>query len=128
MGFIYHPLFREGVILAAIILLAVYCVDKSRQNQRTRNALYNCAYVLYAAATGKAIQIIELVWTTRAWREALGLIIITTAAFGYAKWLKPQRDIPYNKVFYILGWGVIAILFIIQAALLLMVCFRKIEN
>ena len=84
--------------------------------------------MLYAAATGKAIQIIELIWTTRVWREAIGLVLITTAAWGYAKWLKPQHDIPYNKVFHFLGWVVIALLFIIQAALLLMICIRKMGN
>ncbi len=125
MGFIYHPLFRETVILAAIILLAVYCWDKSRQNQRTRNALYNCVYVLYGAAVAKAIQLIEHNCPQGIWRETLALVIIATAAWGYAKWLKPQKDIPYNKVFWLMGWVVLAILLIIQAALLVLMGAKR---
>lgn len=125
MGIIYHPLFREAVILAAIILLAVYCWDKSRQNQRTRNALYNCVYVLYGAAVGKAMQFAEHACTQGVWREALALFLIAAAAWGYAKWLKPQHDIPYNKVFWLLGWAVLAILLIMQAALLVMTAAKR---
>ena len=130
MGFIYHPLFRETVILAAIILLAVYCWDKSRQNQRTRNALYNCIYVLYGAAVGKAIQLMEHISQPGVWGEALKLMLVIAATWGYAKWIKQQNDIPYNKIFWMLGWGVLAILLLMQAALLVIMAANrlKIEN
>ena len=60
MQLFHNPLFRHVVLFLAIVLLMVFCIDKSRQNQRTRNALYNCIYVLYGAAVLKLIQVVDL--------------------------------------------------------------------
>ena len=60
MQILYNPLFRNVVLFLAIVVLMVFCIDKSRQNKRTRNALYNCVYVLFAGAVLKLIQIVDL--------------------------------------------------------------------
>ena len=121
MGFVYHPLFREGVVLAAIILLAVFCIDKSRQNERTRNTLYNCIYVLYGAATAQFVRLLAILIPQSLWREGLAIVVIVLAMVGYGRWLKPQRDIPWNSLFRTIGWGVMAVLLIVQAVALAMV-------
>ena len=84
--------------------------------------------MLYGAALAKAIQLMEHVCPSGVWREAMGLLLVVTAAWGYAKWLKRQDDIPYNKVFHLLGWGVMAIILLMQAALLAMTCIKLIES
>lgn len=118
-------MFRDAVMLAAIIVLGVFCVDKSRQNQRTRNALYNCIYVLYGAALAKAIQFLGHACPLGIASEAVAFVLVIAAAWGYARWFKPQQDIPYNNFFRMLGWSILALLFMIQTGLLLLVCFRR---
>ena len=121
MGFVYHPLFREGVVLAAIILLAVFCIDKSRQNQRTRNALYNCIYVLYAASVVKALQLIDAIrgpWHLLV-NQLVGLVLVAVAVFVYWRWFTRQKDIPYNTIFWNLGW--IILIFVIAFELCFLV-------
>lgn len=125
MGIFHHSLFREAILLAAIILLGVYCIDKSRQNQRTRNTLYNCIYILYGAAVAKTVQMVGYVWQFGMLRETMGLLLTIGATWGYAKWFKPQLDIPYNKWFRMVGWGVMVMLVLVQVCMVLLSCWRR---
>ena len=128
MGIVYNPLFREAVVLAAIILLAVFCVDKSRQNQRTRNALYNCVYVLYVAAAAKSVQFLEHLVGNSFASACGGMCLLVLAAYAYWRWVKPQDDIPFNKVFYGIGWLAMVILLIVQATVLVMMAMRPCQE
>ena len=120
-----NPLFRHVVLFLAITLLMVFCIDKSRQNRRTRNALYNCVYVLYAGAILKLLQIVDLMLPLNfILCQAIGLLLAVVAAVVYWRWLKPQADIPYNKIFYWVGWGVLACTFLMQAAFLCLSIFH----
>ena len=110
MQILYNPLFRNVVLFLAIVVLMVFCIDKSRQNKRTRNALYNCVYVLFAGAVLKLIQIVDLLLPFGFLeRQMMGLAVMVMAVIGYWRFLKPQDDIPFNKVFYWLGWIVLGV-------------------
>ena len=106
---LYNPLFREAMILLAVVVLIVFCFDKSRQNTRTRNALYNCVYPLYGLAVVRAVQLLQHVMGYSLLYVALALGIILGAAFAYWRFFPPQRDIPHNTFFRIVGWAVLAI-------------------
>lgn len=122
MQILYNPLFRNVVLFLAIVLLMVFCIDKSRQNKRTRNALYNCVYVLFAGAVLKLIQIVDLLLPFGLLeRQMMGFAVVAMAVIGYWRFLKPQDDIPYNNVFYWLGWVVLAVSMVLQVAFLAMV-------
>ena len=121
MQLFHNPLFRHVVLFLAIVLLMVFCIDKSRQNQRTRNTLYNCIYVLYGAATAQFVRLLAILIPQSLWREGLAIVIIVLAMVGYGRWLKPQHDIPWNSLFRTIGWGVMAVLLIVQAVALAMV-------
>ncbi|MBO4607829.1 MAG: hypothetical protein J5682_08020 [Prevotella sp.] len=110
MSLFYHPLFREIVILVAILGLMVFCVDKSRQNRRTRNALYNCIYPLFAGAVIKGEQIIGMLMHESILSNVAGIVVVAAGLIIYGRFLQPQRDIPYNKLFYTLGWIVMGFL------------------
>ena len=110
MSLFYHPLFREIVILVAILGLMVFCVDKSRQNRRTRNALYNCIYPLFAGAVIKGEQIIGMLMHESILSNVAGIVVVALGMLIYGRFLHPQRDIPYNKLFYSLGWIVMGFL------------------
>ena len=121
MQIIYNPLFRNVVLFLAIVVLTVFCIDKSRQNQRTRNALYNCVYVLFAGAVLKLIQIVDLMLPFDFLEcQMMGLVVIVLAMIGYWRFLRPQDDIPYNKVFYWLGWIVLGVSMALQVAFFVM--------
>ena len=121
MQIIYNPLFRNVVLFRAIVVLMVFCIDKSRQNQRTRNALYNCVYVLFAGAVLKLIQIVDLMLPFDFLEcQMMGLVVIVLAMIGYWRFLRPQDDIPYNKVFYWLGWIVLGVSMALQVAFFVM--------
>ena len=112
----HNPLFRHVVILLAIIGLIVYCVDKSRQNKRTRNTLYNCIYVLYAGAVVKALQVIEAVrgpWHFF-FNQLTGLLFVAVGILVYWRWFHKQKDIPYNSFFWMLGWFSLIIALVLQ--------------
>lgn len=109
------------MILLAFIGLIVYCIDKSRQNQRTRNALYNCIYVLYAASVVKALQLIDAIrgpWHLLV-NQLVGLVLVAVAVFVYWRWFTRQKDIPYNTIFWNLGW--IILIFVIAFELCFLV-------
>ena len=126
MQIIYNPLFRNVVLFLAIVVLMVFCIDKSRQNQRTRNALYNCVYVLFAGAVLKLIQIVDLMLPFDFLEcQMMGLVVIVLAMIGYWRFLRPQDDIPYNKVFYWMGWGVLACTLLLQMAFLYLALFTN---
>lgn len=121
MQILYNPLFRNVVLFLAIVLLMVFCIDKSRQNKRTRNALYNCVYVLFAGSVLKLIQIVDLLLPFGFLeRQMMGLAVMVMAVIGYWRFLKPQDDIPFNKVFYWLGWVVLAVSMALQVAFFVM--------
>lgn len=116
--FVYHPVFRSTVVLIAIIGLMVFCVDKSRQNRRTRNALYNCIYPLYVSAAVKAGDTLDLILAGGG-RNLLADLLVAVAALAVYGWLiKPQADIPYNKLFYWVGWGALIFNAVARAAFL----------
>ena len=110
MSLFYHPLFREIVILVAILGLMVFCVDKSRQNRRTRNALYNCIYPLFAGAVIKGEQLVGMLIPEGVLSHVAGILIVGLGMLIYGRFLQPQKDIPYNKLFYMLGWIVMGFL------------------
>ncbi|MBQ6229177.1 MAG: hypothetical protein IJK08_11555 [Prevotella sp.] len=121
MQILYNPLFRNVVLFLAIVVLMVFCIDKSRQNKRTRNALYNCVYVLFAGAVLKLIQIVDLLLPFGFLeRQMMGLAVMVMAVIGYWRFLKPQDDIPFNKVFYWLGWIVLGVSVALQVAFFVM--------
>ena len=121
MQILYNPLFRNVVLFLAIVVLMVFCIDKSRQNKRTRNALYNCVYVLFAGAVLKLIQIVDLLLPFGFMeRQMMGLAVMVMAVIGYWRFLKPQDDIPFNKVFYWLGWIVLGVSVVLQVAFFVM--------
>ena len=121
MQILYNPLFRNVVLFFAIVVLMVFCIDKSRQNKRTRNALYNCVYVLFAGAVLKLIQIVDLLLPFGFLeRQMMGLAVMVMAVIGYWRFLKPQDDIPFNKVFYWLGWIVLGVSVALQVAFFVM--------
>lgn len=121
MQILYNPLFRNVVLFLAIVVLMVFCIDKSRQNKRTRNALYNCVYVLFAGAVLKLIQIVDLLLPFGFMeRQMMGLAVMVMAVIGYWRFLKPQDDIPFNKVFYWLGWIVLGVSVALQVAFFVM--------
>ena len=121
MQILYNPLFRNVVLFLAIVVLMVFCIDKSRQNKRTRNALYNCVYVLFAGAVLKLIQIVDLLLPFGFLeRQMMGLAVMVMAVIGYWRFLKPQDDIPFNNVFYWLGWIVLGVSVALQVAFFVM--------
>lgn len=110
MSLFHHPLFRELVILVAILGLMVFCVDKSRQNRRTRNALYNCIYPLFAGAVIKGEQLVGMLMRESVLSNVAGIVVVAVGMLIYGRFLHPQRDIPYNKLFCTLGWIVMGFL------------------
>ena len=106
---LHNSLFRESFFLLAVVVLIVFCFDKSRQNQRTRQALYNCVYPLYGLATVRTIQLLQHAMGYNMLYVALALGIVLVAAFGYWRFFRPQRDIRYNTLFRVIGWIVLAI-------------------
>ena len=117
---IYHPVFRNVVVFLAVVLLIVFCIDKSRQNKRTRNALYNCIYPLYAAAVAKAGQVVDSIMGVSSASETVSLVIVVLSVFGYAKWMRRKDDIPYNSLFYYCGWLFLVIVALSQVGFLVL--------
>ena len=116
MSLIHHPLVREALFLLSIVVLIVFCFDKSRQNRRTRNALYNCVYPLYGSAILKAAQLVAAL-VPQGWGNYAALLVVVLSLPAYWRWFKPQPDIPYNRLFYSIGWVVLAILIAFYLAL-----------
>ena len=117
MSLIHHPLVREALFLLSIVVLIVFCFDKSRQNRRTRNALYNCVYPLYGSAILKAAQLVAVL-VPQGWGNYAALLVVVLSLPAYWRWFKPQPDIPYNRLFYSIGWVVLAILIAFYLALI----------
>ncbi len=94
----------------------VFCLDKSRQNRRTRNTLYNCIYPLHASAVIKSVQMVSHLLQQGLLQHLAGLAITLLGMGLYYYFLKPQADIPYNRLFYLLGWfaqGALALLMVL---------------
>jgi hypothetical protein len=125
MQLFQNPLFRDVILFLAIVLLIVFCVDKSRQNVRTRNALYNCVYALYGAAVVKLIQILDKLMDFGWGCQVMGLAIVAGAAMAYAKWLGPKDDIPYNQLFRSIGWLILLLTAIMQMGFLYLALVRQ---
>ena len=117
MSLIHHPLVREALFLLSIVVLIVFCFDKSRQNRRTRNTLYNCVYPLYGSAILKAAQLVAAL-VPQGWGNYAALLVVVLSLPAYWRWFKPQPDIPYNRLFYSIGWVVLAILIAFYLALI----------
>jgi len=117
MRLVEHPLVRDFLLLLSIVVLIIFCFDKSRQNKRTRFALYNCVYPLYGSAVLKAAQLLDALLPFGAAGHLLGLFIVAASLPAYWRWFKPQADIPYNRLFHGIGWGVLAILLAFYVAL-----------
>lgn len=118
MHFFYSEPFRELVIWAAIVLLMVFCWDKSRQNHRTRAALYNCVYPLYGAALTKGVLMLDVFFNYSPTVIGVGIVLSMACAVGYWWFFKPQRDIPFNGLFRAIGWVVIIFVLILQVCFL----------
>jgi len=108
---IYNPLFREALLLVAVVGLIVFCIDKSRQNKRTRQTLYNCIYPLYGAAAVKAVQFLEHAIGYTWIYVVAAFLLLVVAVLAYWRLLPPQSDIAYNRPFRIIGWLVLAVAF-----------------
>lgn len=129
MQVLQNPLFRHFVIFLAFAALMVFCIDKSRQNERTRNTLYNCVYVLYPGAVMKLVQIVDLLLPFHVVVcQIMGLVLIGVAMVGYWKYLRPQEDIPFNSIFYKLGWIVLVLAVILQVGFLVMALMQGAEG
>ncbi len=103
----------------AIVVLIIFCIDKSRQNKRTRWALYNCVYPLYGSAVFKAIQLMELLFPF-GWRRGMAcLAVAVVGAILYPLLFKPQTDIPYNRLFRMVGWGVVIAAIVMEVVVMI---------
>ena len=115
MGVLHRPIVQEVIIIVAMVVLLVFCIDKSRQNQRTRQALYNCIYPLYGAAVFKTVMLTDSLMGFNLWGHAVGLLLTIMAMLAYWFFFKVQEDIKYNKFFRNIGWLVLAVCAVMQA-------------
>ncbi len=115
MDFIHHPIFREILLILAIVVLIIFCIDKSRQNLRTRQALYNCIYPLYATAVFKTVMLVDTAIGFNIESHIVGFVVALLATFAYWRLFPARDDINYNKIFRYIGWLVIAICVFMQA-------------
>ena len=117
MRFIEQPLVREFLFFLSIVVLIVFCFDKSRQNKRTRYALYNCVYPLYGSAVFKAAQLLDAVFSGGTLGHIAALLTTVVALPVYWRWFRRQPDIPYNRLFHTIGWVVLAIVLVFFLAM-----------
>lgn len=109
MEIFHNPVFRECILILAIVVLIIFCIDKSRQNQRTRQALYNCIYPLYGAAVLKTVMLTDSVMGFSLMSHTTGLAIVLLAMIAYWRFFPPKEDISFNSIFRYIGWIVLAI-------------------
>ena len=115
----HRPILQEIIIIAAMALLIVFCIDKSRQNQRTRQTLYNCIYPVYSAAVFKTVMLLDTLLGFNLWGHIAGLLLVFLAMLAYWHFFKDQEDIKYNKIFRYIGWFVLAVCAVMQAFFIL---------
>ena len=115
MGVSHRPILQEVILIIALALLIIFCIDKSRQNQRTRQALYNCIYPVYGAAVFKSVMLLDSIIGFNLWGHVAGLLLCLLAMLTYWRFFKNQEDIKYNTFFRYVGWAVLAICAVMQA-------------
>lgn len=115
MGVSHRPIIQEIILIIALALLIVFCIDKSRQNERTRQTLYNCIYPVYGAAVFKLVMLLDSIMGFNLRGHVAGLLLCLLAMLAYWHFFKKQDDIKYNAVFRYVGWLVLAICAVMQA-------------
>lgn len=109
-----RPILQEVILIVAMAMLIVFCIDKSRQNQRTRQTLYNCIYPVYGAVAFKAVMLLDSIIGFNFWGHVAGLLLCLVAMLAYWRFFKKQEDIKYNTLFRYVGWLVLAICAVMQ--------------
>lgn len=109
---------RWLVLVVALVVLIVFCKDKSRQNMRTRNALYNCIYPVYASIVLFLCRIAAFVVSDYYWIGAACFIISFLGLMVYLRHFRRQRDIPFNTLFWLVGLVIVNIMIVFSCYLL----------
>ena len=109
-----RPILQEVILILAMAMLIVFCIDKSRQNQRTRQTLYNCIYPVYGAVVFKAVMLLDSIIGFNLWGHVAGLLLCALAMLAYLRFFKKQEDIKYNTLFRYIGWLVLTICAVMQ--------------
>ena len=120
----HRTITQEIVIIIAMALLLVFCIDKSRQNQRTRQALYNCIYPLYGAAVFKTVMLIDTLMGFNLWGHAVGLLLSLLAILAYWRFFTQQKDIRYSKLFWYIGWVVLIVCAVMQTCFVVWTIYK----
>ena len=110
----HRSIIHEVILIIALVLLIVFCIDKSRQNERTRQALYNCIYPVYGAAVFKSVMLLDSILGYNLWGHVAGLLLCLLAMVAFWRFFKHQEDIKYNAIFRYVGWIVLAICAVMQ--------------
>ena len=109
MGASPRPILQEVILIVAMAMLIVFCFDKSRQNQRTRQTLYNCIYPVYGAVVFKTVMLVDSILGFNLWGHIAGLLLTLLGMLAYWRFFKNQEDIKYNTLFRYIGWFVLVV-------------------
>lgn len=105
-----HPAVASAATLLSLVVLLVFCLDKSRQNRRTRIALYNCIYPIYGACAFTATQMVDEMVNDAYWSGAAWVIISVMGMMIYLRFFKRQHDLPFNILFWSVGLAILIIM------------------
>ena len=105
-----HPAVASAATLLSLVVLLVFCLDKSRQNRRTRIALYNCIYPIYGACAFTAAQLADELVNDAYWSGAAWVIISVMGMMIYLRFFRRQHDLPFNALFWAIGLAILVIM------------------
>ena len=105
-----HPAVASAATLLSLAVLLVFCLDKSRQNRRTRIALYNCIYPIYGACALTAAQLADELVSDAYWSGAAWVIVSVMSMMIYLRFFKRQHDLPFNTLFWLIGLAIVIIM------------------
>lgn len=105
-----HPAVASAATLLSLVVLLVFCLDKSRQNRRTRIALYNCIYPIYGACAFTATQMVDEMVNDAYWSGAAWVIISVMGMMIYLRFFRRQHDLPFNTLFWMIGLAILVIM------------------